>query len=136
MIEVMKKLLAKNREWIVYCMIGCTGVALDFAVYAMLTESFGINYQVANFIGVNSGIFNNFFWNCFFNFKTKDKLLVRLTSFYTVGMLGCALSAGCLWLLITWLGVNALLAKTGTIFLVTVVQFSLNKIITFKQTAR
>ena len=114
-------------------MIGCTGATLDFVVYALLTNVAGMHYQFANFFSVSFGIINNFFWNCYFNFKTKDKILKRLVSFYSVGMFGWALSAGCLWLFIEVMSINVLIAKLGTIFFVTVVQFCLNKFITFKK---
>lgn len=129
----MKILWQRYRELAIYCMIGCTGATLDFVVYALLTNGAGMHYQAANFLSVSFGIVNNFFWNCYFNFKTKDRILVRLLSFYAVGMFGWALSAGCLWLFIERLGLNALVAKLGTIFLVTVVQFCLNKLITFRK---
>ena len=123
------------RELILYCIIGCTGAGLDFLIYVFLAKCAGVHYQVANLIGVNAGIINNFILNRHFNFKTQDRVLLRLGCFYAVGMLGCALSAGCLWLLIERLGLGTAAAKLGTIALVTVVQFCLNKFITFRKTA-
>ena len=131
--NAIKLLFAKYRQLIVYCIIGCTGAALDFVVYALLTGCVGLHYQLANFLSVSFGIINNFFLNRQFNFKTKDKMLKRFISFYAVGMFGWALSAGCLWLFIEEVGLNALVAKLGTIFFVTVVQFCLNKFITFRK---
>lgn len=128
-----KELFLRYKELVVYCMIGCTGAGLDFVVYAILTSFIGLHYQIANFISVSFGIINNFFLNRQFNFKTKDKTITRLCSFYTVGMFGWMLSATLLWLFIEKLGTNTLIAKIGTIFLVTVVQFCLNKFITFKK---
>ena len=127
------QILRRYRELFLYCLIGCTGATLDFIAYAALTERCGWYYQVANFVSVSCGIINNFFLNYFFNFKTRDNLFVRLSSFYFVGMFGWALSAGCLWLLIEKLQVNVLIAKLGTIFLVTIIQFCLNKFITFRK---
>ncbi|MBQ4385141.1 MAG: GtrA family protein [Kiritimatiellae bacterium] len=133
MLNIIKHLVARYRQLIVYCIIGCTGATLDFVVYALLTNCVGIHYQFANFLSVSFGIVNNFFWNCYFNFKTKDKILKRLASFYSVGMFGWALSAVCLWLFIEVVELNDLIAKLGTIFFVTVVQFCLNKFITFRK---
>ena len=133
MLDLLKFLISKYRQLIVYCIIGCTGATLDFVVYALLTGRVGMHYQLANFLSVSFGIINNFFWNCYFNFKTKDKILKRLVSFYSVGMFGWALSAGFLWLFIEVIGLNGLVAKLGTIFLVTVVQFCLNKFVTFRK---
>ena len=133
MLNSIKSLACRYRQLIVYCVIGCTGATLDFIIYAILTSSVGMHYQFANFISVSFGIINNFFWNCHLNFKMKDRMLLRLFSFYLVGMFGCALSAGLLWLFIEVMGLNSLVAKFGTIFFVTVVQFCLNKFITFKK---
>ena len=133
MLKFTIMMLRKYRELVVYCMIGCTGAGLDFAIYALLTAVAGLHYQVANFLSVSFGIVNNFFWNYFFNFKAKNRMWLRLGSFYAVGMFGWALSAGCLWLFIECLGLNSLVAKLGTIAFVTIVQFCLNKFITFKK---
>lgn len=133
MINLFFSFLRKYRELVVYCMIGCTGATLDFVVYVALTSSLDFHYQLANFIGVTLGIVNNFIWNYYFNFRVRNHFLLRLLSFYGVGMCGCALSAGCLWLFIEQLNLNALVAKLGTIFFVTIAQFSLNKFITFKR---
>lgn len=131
--NAIKLLFAKYRQLIVYCIIGCTGATLDFVVYVLLTGYVGLHYQIANFLSVSFGIINNFFLNRQFNFKTKDKMLMRLASFYGVGMFGWALSAGCLWLFIEVMGLNAIVSKLSTIFFVTIVQFCLNKFITFKK---
>lgn len=131
--ETLCKVCKKNKELIFYCMIGCTGATLDFIIYTVLTGSFGFHYQVANYLSVSVGIINNFILNRSLNFKTKDRTFVRLCCFYSVGMLGWALSAGCLWLFIEVLGLNAIMAKLITIFFVTVTQFGLNKCITFKK---
>lgn len=133
MIKMVLSLFEKYRELVIYCLIGCTGATLDFVVYAGLTSGTGCHYQIANFIGVTCGIINNFILNYYFNFRVRNHFFLRLTSFYGVGMIGCALSAGCLWLLVEKLSINMLIAKLGTIFIVTVVQFCLNKFITFKR---
>lgn len=130
--QMIPRMSQRYRELIVYCAIGCTGATLDFVMYALLTNFAGLHYQLANFMSVSFGIVNNFFLNRQFNFKTKDRTLARLCSFYAVGMFGWALSAGLLWLFIEQMTLNTLVAKLGTIVFVTIVQFCLNKFITFR----
>lgn len=134
MIRLLKIIWARYRQLAIYCIIGCSGAGLDFVAYTVLTTSVGLHYQLSNFVSVGFGIINNFFWNYFFNFKVKDKMFGRLVSFYCVGMFGWALSAFLLWLFIDKVGINSIAAKLGTIIFVTVLQFSLNKFITFKKT--
>lgn len=133
MMAFMHQLWTRYRELAFYCIIGCTGATLDFLIYLVLTSKVGIHYQWANFISVSFGIVNNFFLNSFFNFRVRDRMLLRMASFYAVGMIGCAMSAGCLWLFIERIGISPVISKLGTIALVTLVQFSLNKLLTFKK---
>lgn len=129
---MIERMFQRYRELIAYCAIGCTGATLDFVVYALLTNFAGLHYQLANILSVSFGIVNNFFLNRQFNFRTKDRTLARLCGFYAVGMFGWALSAGLLWLFIEQMTLNTLVAKLGTIVFVTIVQFCLNKFITFR----
>ena len=117
-------------ELIRYCLIGATGASLDALLFWLMTRA-GIYYQVANFISVTCGIVNNFFLNAFFNFKTKNRLVRRFCSFYTIGMLGWGVSALLLWLFIERWGLRPLASKLAIIFIVTALQFTLNKIFTF-----
>ncbi len=123
---------ARYREIALYCIIGCSGASLDFAAYAVLTKFAGLHYQFANLLSVSAGIVNNFFLNCFFNFKVRDRIPARFVRFYCVGIFGWMLSAAMLWLFVEALSCNILAAKIGTIFFVTAVQFALNKFITFR----
>lgn len=132
MIKIIKK-VEKHREFIVYCLIGFSGVCLDFIVYTVLTKHFNIYYQIANAIGVICGICNNFFLNAFFNFRQKDCLFVRFCSFCSVGLLGLGISALLLWFMIDIFDWNKIIAKIVIIFIVTMIQFVLNKYITFRK---
>lgn len=121
------------RELVVYCIIGCTGAGLDFLIYSALVTFAGVHYQAANLLSVTAGIVNNFFLNFFFNFNVRDRVWRRLASFYAVGMFGWALSALCLWAGVEVLGLGELATKLASIVLVTVVQFMLNKLVTFRR---
>jgi len=129
----MRKQKSGLHELIIYCLIGCVGATLDFIIFVSLEKTTAIHYQAANFIGVSAGIINNFFLNRHFNFKTHDRVFSRFACFYLVGMLGCAISAGCLWLLVEQLRIGTVLAKIETIAIVTTVQFCLNKFVTFRK---
>lgn len=129
----LKGLFLRYKELVFYCIIGSCGASLDFVVYIILSKCFNMHYQFANFISVSTGIINNFFLNFCFNFKVRDKMALRLARFYCIGLFGWILSAAMLWLLVEKLFVNMQIAKVGTIFFVTAVQFMLNKNITFRK---
>ncbi|MGN0890887.1 MAG: GtrA family protein [Candidatus Spyradenecus sp.] len=128
-----RALWTRYREFVLYCLIGGSGVALDCAVFAALTYGASWHYQAANAVSVSCGICNNFLWNAFVNFRTTDRLWARFLSFYGVGLLGLGVSAALLWLLVGCLGWHELLSKGVILFVVTALQFTLNKCITFRR---
>lgn len=116
-----------------YCLIGCSGASLDFIFFYLLTKEAGLYYQYANCISVSVGIVNNFIWNSRFNFKLTSCWWLRLISFYGIGLIGLGLSALLLHVLINLLNYNEYFAKFLVIGIVTAIQFSLNKYITFRR---
>lgn len=130
---MLRQLLGRHRAFLLYCLIGGSGVALDCGVFWALTAVGGLHYQAANAIGVSCGICNNFFLNAFLNFRRTDRLWWRFLSFCCVGFIGLAISAGLLWLLVGQWGWEKRLAKATIVFVVTVAQFSLNTCVTFRR---
>jgi putative flippase GtrA len=104
---------------------------------------------VANPISMSVGIINNFFLNAFFNFRETDRLLSRFLSFYAVGIVGILVGNFILWFFNGVIGnsVSSLLAyiwqplsnyrlelvKGGSIIVIGVMQYFLNKYISFRK---
>lgn len=133
MLNTIKTLYNKYRNLINYCIIGCSGALLDFLLYSLLISIFKMHYLIANIISVTLGITNNFFLNAFLNFKVTDNIGKRFVSFYMVGMLGLIISESLLYMLIDMFNINSIIAKILTIFVITVIQYILNKTVTFKK---
>src|SRR5208283_5064195 len=89
----VKGIFSRNRQLILYCVIGAGGVTLDFLVYSVLIKTATLDYQAANAVGYSSGTLLSFFLNAHLNFKTRDWLALRLLSFCVVALLGWAASA-------------------------------------------
>jgi putative flippase GtrA len=134
MIDRLRKILAHDdmRKLILYALCGGSGVLLDFAAYMALL-AFEVNYQVANACGYFAGTLLSFALNRHFTFQTYDNTLRRLAMFFAAAGVGYLISTIVLWLLIERIGLNPLLAKIATLGVVLVVQFSLNRAITFRQ---
>jgi len=120
------------RHFILYGIIGGMSAGLDFLIYTFLCK-LGLNYQIANVISIHCGIFCSFLFNRRYNFKITDKTLLRFFSFYIVGLTGLALSAILLYAMIDIIAWNEIYAKLLSIIVIAVVQFFLNKFITFKK---
>lgn len=130
----MKNLLFRNRQFLLYCVIGMSGTTLDFGVYSLLLKTRLLDYQAANAIGYASGTMLSFILNARFNFRVTDRLPQRLACFFGVALLGYALSAGLLYLLIGDAGFNKYLSKLATLVVVMLVQYNLNRRIAFRKT--
>jgi putative flippase GtrA len=131
----MKKLydlLLSNKQLIKYGIIGCFCVGLDFLVYLFLVQIVKMSYLYANVISVHCGIFASFFLNRHFTFKVKNKTLLRFLSFYVIGLIGLGISSGLLILLVEKIGLNELVSKAFTVIGVAIIQFMLNKYISFR----
>lgn len=115
-----------------YSLIGVTGVAIDICLFLLLHYTLGVDKQVANVVSITVAIINNFWWNALFTFDVRDRLLVRFLLFYSVGALGIALTAVILWVLVDQAGWNAAAAKAASLPAVLVVQFALNRSISFR----
>ena len=133
----MKNLFTKYkdliREMFLYGIIGLTSAGIDTLVFHTLTNKAGMYSLFANIISVPVGICISFTLNLFFNFKTKDHILKRFISFFAVGMFGLLLSEAILafgehqsW--------NILITKIASVVIVAIVQYILNKFISFRKT--
>ncbi len=123
----MKQFFEKYRNLILYGLIGGSCALLDFIVYSGLCSI--IPFLVANVISTHCGIFCSFFLNRKYNFKVEDNTLRRFFSFYTVGLLGLAVSEGLLFLMVNYFGIEKIVSKLITVVAVALLQFVF---ITFK----
>ncbi|MCL2435892.1 MAG: GtrA family protein [Lentimicrobiaceae bacterium] len=133
--QFLSAIFVKYRQLILYGIIGATSAGLDFIIYSTLCYS-DVNYQIANIISTHCGIFCSFLLNRHFNFKVKDKFFKRFFSFYIIGLVGLALTWLLLFIFVEMMDMNELIAKLIAIFAVAIVQFILNKFITFKKTKK
>jgi putative flippase GtrA len=131
--SLLLSLLKSRKTFLVYCLIGVTGVTLDFCSYYVMVNGLGIYYLLANVISTSLGILNNFFLNGVFNFKVRDRWLGRLVSFYCIGLLGLAVSSAMLFVMVSKMGVNPNYSKLATVIVVVVLQYNLNRLISFRK---
>lgn len=131
----MKRLLYQKKQFLLYCVIGVSGVTLDFSVYSLLLKAGGLDYQVANAIGYAAGTLLSFILNARLNFRVADKLLLRLASFFGVAFIGWLVSACLLHALITGHGFNRYLSKAAVLVVVVLLQYNLNRTFSFRKAA-
>jgi putative flippase GtrA len=120
------------RQIFLYGIIGGGSAFLDFLLFSLMYKQFGLNKYLVNGISVHTGIAISFILNRKFNFKRTDRVLSRAISFYLTGLFGLALSQGLLWLGGIFL-FPVVMVKFMSIFIVAVVQFVINKLVTFNE---
>ncbi len=124
------KRLFLSRAFLVYAIIGVSGVVLDFVIYTLLVYA-GVLPVLASAVSISIAIINNFIWNAIFNFRTSDRIIARFIAFYLIGCVGMLLSAVLIFVLHDLLGLGPIVAKVITIVPVTVLQYLLNRTIAF-----
>jgi putative flippase GtrA len=126
-------LYTKHRNLILYGIIGFCGAGIDFLVFAILYKYLHVYYLWANLISVSFGITKNYILNTIFNFKTKDKFWLRFLSYYGIGLLGMGISSLLLVALVEVLHLATMVAKIISAGLTVIIQYNLNKHLTFKR---
>lgn len=131
--KALSVLLARKgfMQFVLYALCGGTGVVLDLGLFWLLTGA-GVGYQAANLAGYATGTLASFLLNRHFTFQTYDDTWRRMSLFFGTAAVGYAVSALVLWLLVEKQGVDPLAAKVATLFLVLILQFSLNRAVTFR----
>ena len=122
----------RHRTLILYTVIGASGVLLDLILFLIFYNVLGIDKNVSTFLSISAAITNNFFWNSFANFKTRDRLLQRYGQFYLVGLSGIVLTIIIFKIFVDWVGFDANIIKVGSLLPVLLLQYGLNKNWTFK----
>jgi putative flippase GtrA len=132
-IDAITRQVSGHREFLLYAVIGVTGVALDLLAFLLLFNVVGLTEFVATFLSTTLGIANNFLLNVRYNFRTRDHLLRRFLRFYVVGAAGILLTFALFALLSGVAGWDPNLVKVVSLPVVLVFQFALNKKWTFQR---
>lgn len=155
MLDRIKALLRKKtiRELIKYGLVGIIGLCWDMGAYYLLVKQFTVHYPMSSFIveqaGINKspwmmdilissiigqslGVINNFVLNSIFTFKVTDKKFRRFVSFSGIAVIGMIVSSFLLTIFIDGMGLSEMLAKGLAIIIVAMIQFFINKYLTFR----
>jgi len=120
------------KQFLFYCLCGGIGVTTDYLIYySALTM--GLWYQGANVLGYASGTLVSFLLNRKITFAVHDKVSRRLVCFFSVAAIGFLASAFMLWLMVDVVLIDPMVAKLLTLPFVVIIQFSLNRRVTFSE---
>lgn len=122
-------------QFLQYLMCGATGVMVDYAVY-LIALSAKTPYQFANAFGYVAGTAISFALNRRFTFAILDRPAQRIVLFFCVAVAGYTTSAFLLWQFVERAGIHAAWAKALTLPAIALLQFALNRSVTFRRDLR
>ena len=120
-------------KFIKYCVVGLSGIIVDFGTTWLLKEKVHINKYIANTCGFILAATSNYILNRVWTFASKnDKILHEYFYFFTIALVGLALNNLILMIFNDKFKLNFYLSKSIAIILVTLWNFIMNYIFTFK----
>ena len=112
-----------------YFFIGILAASIELLIFSFFTKY--LNYVIANSIAYSFGIITSFTLNKFYNFKVKDKTIIRFGRFLIVNISGLFISN---LILVYFSGVLPLIElKILSMPIVIFFQFITNYLWTFKK---
>lgn len=132
----IRECCTRHRTLILYFFIGASASLLDVAGFYLFHSQMGIVSTLATTYSVAIATVYAFLLNSHFNFKQTDRLLIRLFSYTLVSGVGLLISACMLFVFNVKLGFDGNSIKVLSLPIVFVVQYILNKKVTFQSTQR
>lgn len=114
---------------ILYTGIGCIGAVVDY-LFFLIAQAITQDPVISNVIGAVFGFFFTFYFNTFFNFISRGHYLKKFISYALVCLVGTFVSAGMMY--IGKLYLNIFILQVFCIAVAAVVQFVLNKAVTYR----
>ena len=137
--EKLRALFRKYRELIAYVIVGGLTTVVSMALYygstwAFLDGSDALQVQIANVISWVGAVAFAYVTNRVFVFQSHSTAVFReIVSFVSSRVLTLLLDMGCMWLMVTAIGVDHRMAKLVSMALVTVGNYVISKLLVFKK---
>ena len=119
-------------QLIKFCMVGGSGLVVDFGITYIFKELLKVNRYVANSIGFVCAATTNYILNRIWTFRSTDPQITRqYLLFLGIAVVGLGINNAVIYLLSDRLGLNFYLSKLVATVVVTVWNFLMNYFITF-----
>jgi len=115
-----------------FCLVGFSGVAVDFGFTWLFKEKCKVPKYWANALGFTIAATTNYIFNRMWTFHSVNpEIALEYTKFIIVSLIGLGLNTLVIWLLIRNFKMNFYLSKVFAIGLVTIWNFLANLLYTF-----
>ena len=119
-------------KFIKYCIVGFSGVIVDFSITWLLKEKLHANKYIANTAGFVSAATSNYALNRKWTFESENpRIAGEYVSFFVISIIGLGLNNLIIWLCADKMKWNFYFSKIVAIGLVTLWNFVMNYLFTF-----
>ena len=119
-------------QFIKFCVVGGTGVVVDFGITFLFKEKLKLNKYIANSLGFMAAASTNYLLNRWWTFRSHDpEVAQQYVQFVGISAIGLILNNIIIYLLNDKARLNFYLSKLIAIGLVTLWNFFMNYFFTF-----
>ena len=120
-------------KFLKFCIVGSSGMIIDFGTTWLLKEKAKINKYIANSSGFILAATSNYLINRYWTFHSENpKVATEYLSFILISVAGLGINNFVLYLLTDKMKLNFYLSKLFAIGVVTLWNFSMNYLFTFR----
>ena len=122
------------RQFWKYCLVGVTGFVLNLLIFWLMIHEFDAHYWLAGTVSFSVAVTNNFLLNRYWTFSSTERDIVSQAGrFLVISITSWAVNMLMLRLLIEDANLDQYVAQGLAICLVTVLNFTGNKLWSFRQ---
>ncbi len=119
-------------KFIKFCLVGFSGVFVDFGTTYFLKEVMKVQKYIANAIGFTLAASTNYFLNRIWTFNSHNPHIVQeFSRFFIIALIGLGINSAIIWLLNGKFRINFYLSKLVATLIVTLWNFLINAYFTF-----
>jgi putative flippase GtrA len=120
-------------KFVKFCAVGFSGMGIDFGTTWLLKEKAGVNKYIANSTGFILAASSNYIWNRLWTFQSEsDQIVTEYISFITISIIGLGINNLVVYLFSDKLKFNFYFSKLIAVGVVTIWNFIMNYLITFR----
>ena len=120
-------------KFVKFCVVGLSGMVIDFGTTWLLKEKIKVNKYIANSTGFILAASSNYLFNRFWTFHSENpRIATEYMSFILISAVGLAINNLIIFLLNEKMKLNFYLSKLFAIGVVTIWNFFMNYMITFR----
>jgi putative flippase GtrA len=121
-----------SRNLVLYAVFGTAGVIVDLGVFALVYRGAHIDRNLAAAASSFCATTLTFLLNARMNFRQWNHLLIRYVLYLAVAVVGVGVTLGTFYVFVDLIHYAVMPVKVGSLGLVFIVQFTLNRLITFR----